>query len=208
MGVNIDRVNWEDGTLVSSAKVNVGGTVYEVTPEVVTGRTPTSAENFQKMENNIIKVGVPTGTVTAFAGDVAPDEWLLCDGSAVDRTTYADLFVVIGTKYGSGNGATTFNLPNYNGRTLVGVDSTQTEFATLGQVGGEKTHTLTVDEMPSHQHELTIDSDEGPYHASGVDWMTGSAMRHYAGDMISSTGGNQPHNILQPYATVNYIIKI
>lgn len=52
MSIELDRVGWEDGTLVSPAKVNVGGTVYEVEPEVVTGTTPTSAENFKKMENN------------------------------------------------------------------------------------------------------------------------------------------------------------
>lgn len=56
--------------------------------------------------------GTPTGSVTAFAGDTAPYGWLLCDGSAISRTDYASLYSVIGTKYGSGDGSTTFNLPN------------------------------------------------------------------------------------------------
>lgn len=150
---------------------------------------------------------LPVGSILAYSSTTIPTNWLLCDGRAISRTEYSLLFSIIGTTYGVGDGSTTFNLPNLKGRVPVGVDSSQTEFATLGQVGGEKTHTLTVDEMPSHQHELTIDSDEGPYRASGVDWMTGSAMRHYAGDMIASTGGDQPHNILQPYQTTNYIIK-
>ena len=56
-------------------------------------------------------VSAPTGAVMAFAGSSAPEGWLVCDGSAVSRTTYADLFAVIGTTYGSGDGNTTFNLP-------------------------------------------------------------------------------------------------
>ena len=150
---------------------------------------------------------LPVGSIVAYSSTTIPTNWLLCDGRAISRTEYALLFSIIGTTFGVGDGSTTFNLPNLKGRVPVGVDSSQTEFDTLGETGGEKTHTLTVDEMPSHQHALTIDSSEGSYHASGVDWMTGSAMRHYAGDMISSTGGDQPHNNLQPYQTTNYIIK-
>ena len=150
---------------------------------------------------------LPVGSIVAYSSTTIPTNWLLCDGRAISRTEYSLLFSIIGTTYGVGDGSTTFNLPNLKGRVPVGVDSSQTEFDTLGETGGEKTHTLTVDEMPSHQHDLTIDSSEGSYHASGVDWMTGSAMRHYAGDMIASTGGDQPHNNLQPYQTTNYIIK-
>lgn len=65
-------------------------------------------------------VSAPTGAVMAFAGSSAPEGWLVCDGSAVSRTTYADLFAVIGTTYGSGDGSTTFNLPNRTPtRTLI-----------------------------------------------------------------------------------------
>lgn len=94
----------------------------------------------------------PTGSVTAFAGSSAPTGWLLCDGSAVSRTTYSTLFSTIGTTYGSGDGSTTFNIPNLKGRMPVGLDSTQTEFDALAETGGAKTHTLTSAEMPSHTH--------------------------------------------------------
>lgn len=94
----------------------------------------------------------PTGSVTAFAGSSAPTGWLLCDGSAVSRTTYSTLFSTIGTTYGSGDGSTTFNIPNLKGRMPVGFDSTQTEFDALAETGGAKTHTLTSAEMPSHTH--------------------------------------------------------
>lgn len=65
-------------------------------------------------------IRVPTGCVQAFAGNTLPDGWLACDGSAVSRTTYAALFAVIGTLYGSGNGSTTFNLPNLVDRFVEG----------------------------------------------------------------------------------------
>ena len=94
----------------------------------------------------------PIGAITSYAGDTAPTNWLICDGSAISRTTYADLFDAIGTTYGIGDGSTTFNLPNLKGRVITGLDSSQTEFDTLGETGGEKTHTLTVNEMPSHTH--------------------------------------------------------
>jgi hypothetical protein len=62
----------------------------------------------------------PTGSITAFVTTTAPDGWLLCNGAAVSRTTYADLFAIIGTRFGSGNGTTTFNLPNLNDTFFVG----------------------------------------------------------------------------------------
>lgn len=94
----------------------------------------------------------PAGIVSQFAGSSAPTGWLLCDGTAVSRTTYASLFSAIGTAYGAGDGSTTFNLPNLKGRVPVGRDAAQTEFDALGETGGAKTHTLTTAEMPSHTH--------------------------------------------------------
>lgn len=63
---------------------------------------------------------VPSGVVLSFAGATAPGGWLLCDGSLINRTTYATLFAAIGTAHGSGDGSTTFALPNYAGRFLRG----------------------------------------------------------------------------------------
>lgn len=83
-----------------------------------------------------------------FAGTVAPENYLFCDGSAVDRTTYATLFGVIGTTFGSGDGSTTFNLPDLGGRVPLGVSSTHL----LGSTGGSETVTLTESELPAHVH--------------------------------------------------------
>jgi hypothetical protein len=78
----------------------------------------TDAVNKYTLDSAIDDFGSKTGMIMQFAGDVAPDGWLFCDGSAVSRTTYSNLFSVIGTKYGSGDGTTTFNLPDYTYRQI------------------------------------------------------------------------------------------
>lgn len=90
----------------------------------------------------------PVGTVNSYAGSTAPDGWLLCNGQAVDRTTYAALFAVIGTTYGSGNGSTTFNVPNLTNRVTVASGGTYARGAT----GGAASVTLTEAQMPGHDH--------------------------------------------------------
>lgn len=90
------------------------------------------------------------GSVYLFAGSTAPQGFLLCDGSAVSRDTYATLYAVIGDTYGAGDGSTTFNLPDLTGRVVLGTSSTYT----LASTGGEETHALTTSEMPSHAHTI------------------------------------------------------
>ena len=96
-----------------------------------------------------------TGVITAFGGSSAPTGWLLCDGSAVSRSTYADLFAVVSTTYGIGDGSTTFNVPDLKGKVPVGKDASQTEFDTLGETGGAKTVTLDTTMIPSHSHNVS-----------------------------------------------------
>ena len=108
-----------------------------------------------KQVNEILQRSiVQPGTVLSFAGAKSPNgDWLLCDGSAVSRVGYATLFKVIGETYGSGDGSTTFNLPDLRGRTAIGVGrSTGLADRAIGQAIGEESHTLSVDEMPSHNH--------------------------------------------------------
>lgn len=92
------------------------------------------------------------GFIIAYAGASAPTGWLLCNGAAVSRETYADLFAITGTAFGAGDGSTTFNLPDYRGRVPVGLDAAQPEFNFRGETGGAKTHTLSIAEMPTHTH--------------------------------------------------------
>jgi microcystin-dependent protein len=213
--------------------------------------------------------GVPAGSITAFAGSSAPSGYLLCDGSQLSRETYSSLFSVIGTTYGTGNGTTTFNIPNLKGRMPVGLDSSQTEFNSLGLIGGAKQHTLTSNEMPSHTHTQDVHGHTATTaaagthsHSAGTDsqgshshttalynntdaYASGTArnalhnslgnLNNYSSNSAGShshtvfifdsgshshtvtvnnttavnqnTGGGQPHNNLQPFITLNYIIK-
>lgn len=90
------------------------------------------------------------GCIYMYGGSVAPSGFLLCDGSAVSRTTYSELFSVIGTTYGVGDGSTTFNLPLMEGRVVIGVSGSYA----LGTTGGTESVTLTEEELPAHYHTI------------------------------------------------------
>lgn len=158
-----------------------------------------------------VSVVSPAGSVMQYAGSSAPTGWLLADGTAVSRTTYAALYAVIGTTYGVGDNSTTFNLPNLKGKVPVGRDSSDTSFDVLGETGGAKTHTLTTAEMPAHTHELYANVGNAAS-ATNLDDITGSnninATDVRVGDRpTTTTGGGGAHNNLQPYIVLNYIIK-
>jgi microcystin-dependent protein len=91
---------------------------------------------------------MPVGAIIPFAGSTVPEGWLLCDGSAVSRSEYSELFDVIGTTYGAGDGSTTFALPSLTGRAALGASSGYS----IGSVGGSETVTVDATEMPDHYH--------------------------------------------------------
>lgn len=157
----------------------------------------------------------PVGVINPFGGANAPEGWLLCNGQAISRTDYADLFAAIGTAYGSGDGSTTFNVPDMRGKVPVGFNSSETEFDNLGETGGEKTHTLTVTEIPSHNHATqnggnSYSVNDVAYGQSLFNCTPGSITVYsskLSGLETGYKGSSGAHNNLQPYNTVNFIIK-
>ncbi len=145
----------------------------------------------------VIQPPIPVGVVHQYAGATAPTGYLLCDGTAVSRATYAPLFAIVSTTYGIGDGSTTFNVPDLRGRVPMGAGTgtglnasgtgaptgTAQTARTRGAWGGEETHLLSSAEIPAHSHPV---SDPGHTHSAiatagggggaGVaNWTTGGA---------------------------------
>lgn len=140
------------------------------------------------------------GFIYPFAGTTVPIGYLLCDGAEYSRTAYPELFAAIGTIYGAGDGSTTFNVPNLATRVPVGKGSGYA----LGATGGEEKHTLTVDEMPAHNHSLANPVGDDSGDVNGYQWKQN--MGDWGKMITEVAGGSQAHNNMQPYTVVNYII--
>ncbi|HEX3045401.1 MAG TPA: tail fiber protein [Bacillota bacterium] len=166
---------------------------------------------------------VPPGVINPFSGTVAPPGWLLCYGQDVSRSTYAALFAVIGITYGSGNGSNTFNVPDFRGRTPIGKDNMGGTSANvvnnsnadiLGGKGGEENHILSVQELASHNHKVrrifvsgaTGTDRTTAFHDSAInDYTYGADAPTYP--IIAKEGNDQGHNNMQPWISLNWIIK-
>jgi microcystin-dependent protein len=175
---------------------------------------------------------IPPGTVAPFAGGVVPDGWLLCNGAAVSRSVYSELFSKIGVAHGSGDGSTTFRLPDYRGRFLRGRDggvgndpdrSSRTASNTggntgdnVGSVQGRATarpnNSFTTDTLGSHTHTMpnqgslssnSTGGGSGTFNGAGTTYETSAAGNH--AHTITGGGDNETRPI---NSYVNYIIKI
>jgi microcystin-dependent protein len=149
-----------------------------------------------------------------------PKGWVFCDGQILQINQNQALFSLLGTTYG-GNGQTTFQLPNLQGRIPIHFGNGLIQ----GQVGGEESHTLTISEVPAHTHPLTATSDNadstkptGHKLAATVSPPTGPTLTIYensgnnlvpmAPASIPNRGGSQPHENRQPYLVLNWIIAL
>ncbi len=121
--------------------------------------------------------GVPTGAILAFSAATAPSGYLLCDGAAVSRTTYAALFALIGASYGAGDGSTTFNVPDLRGRPPVGL-GTHSDVNTLGNNDGVAVGSRT----PKHTHTGPSHTHTGPSHTHDTQ------ISGYGRDAVAETG--------------------
>ena len=155
----------------------------------------------------------PLGAVIAFAGSVAPAGWILCDGRAISRTGFSQLFAVIGTTYGAGDGSTTFNVPDLRGRAVYGVGPSTPGVASLGANEGQGNVALR---GPHHGHSFA-DHSHGYYRSKPTDaWQRGPDGGPHAGDDWVGTGGQGGMSIgAQGYSVqnapshmgLNYIIR-
>jgi microcystin-dependent protein len=145
-----------------------------------------------------------TGEMRIWTTASPPTGWLVTDGSAISRTTYAALFAVIGTTYGTGDGSTTFNIPDTRAKVIVAYKSGDANFGTLGASVGEATHTLTTPEIPSHSHSFA--ETFGVFTGGATNAVT-AVQSGTPFQNTNTTGGGGAHNNIQPSFVLYHIIK-
>jgi microcystin-dependent protein len=202
-----------------AGNVNVAGQI--VTPTMPAGTSNTAVATTAFVINN----SVPTGALLMWSTGSVPSGWLLCDGAAVSRTTYSTLFGVIGTTFGSGDGSTTFNLPDYQNRAPFGAGG----LYALGTTGGSKdavvvshshtatsTSTSTVTD-PGHRHQVGTGNRDSVgsllstlVSGSGTNTSlanTGISVATSTSTTVNSTGSSGTDANMPPYLAINFIIK-
>lgn len=152
---------------------------------------------------------LPVGMVTPYMGSSAPDRWLICDGATFSAATYPALSALLG-------GTT---LPNLKGRVVVGRDAADTDWDTLGETRGAKTHTLTIAELAVHTHvqdthghnNFAVDDGPGGAAVGNRARLAGGAGAGFATAQVTATnqntGSGTAHNNIQPSFVMNYIIR-
>jgi microcystin-dependent protein len=151
--------------------------------------------------------GYFVGEIRMWSGSDAsvPNGWLIANGQAISRSQYDELFGVIGTTYGGGDGSTTFNVPNLSGRFPLGVGGSHGRSST----GGQETVTLTESQMPRHRHGPGYASNFVVSAGSGSNQaFAGGSYGYWSYPYTGYSGGNAAHENMPPYVTLYYIIRV
>lgn len=152
--------------------------------------------------------------ISLFGGNFAPRGWAFCDGQLLSIAQNSALFSLLGTTYG-GDGRTTFGLPDLRGRVPVGPrNGPGLSPYRLGQKGGSESKTLTVNNLPAHNHEIPVSNaaadkatPQGNYLANGEVYAAAPTAQAFARP-VATTGGSQAFDIRQPSLAINYIIAL
>jgi microcystin-dependent protein len=227
----IGHFYWTDGATMfyTTGPADITCTTLSATGAITGGSVATSSATITGGTISGVTItgngAIPAGTILDFAGTAAPSGYLGCDGSAVSRATYAVLFAAISTTWGSGNGSTTFNVPDMRAQVAVGSGTSPTYGAlaggTVGATFGEFNHTLTTPEISSHSHTITdpthahtMSTGAGGGATIGYAGYSPSCLADATGSAAStgitgtnSAGGSGAHNNVQPSAVVLKIIK-
>jgi microcystin-dependent protein len=220
------------GNQTDTGNLTVGGTfiasntaTFAVSP---TAPTPTAGDNTTKIATTAFvttAVGAAglTGAIQMWPTASAPTGYLLCNGAAVSRTTYAALYSVVGTTFGVGDGSTTFNIPNYQDRMPVGAGGAYA----LAATGGSATTTLSTSNLPAHNHTATVTdpghshpppsgynfagygppgNSSGPNNTFSAFSQTGTATTGISVS-IANTGSGTAATTISPYLGIYFIIK-
>ncbi len=156
------------------------------------------------------------GEIRLFAGDYAPDGWALCNGQLLSISENEILFFFDWHNVW-GDGQTTFALPNFQGRVVVHQGQNPTTGTTFvnGQMGGVESVTLISSQLPAHTHQVkassldgTTPSPENAVWAKDIQYSTQPPNGTMNAAIVSSVGGNAPHNNLMPFLTISYIIAL
>lgn len=171
----------------------------------------------------------PVGTIILYSAASVPTGYLACDGSLVSRSTYQDLFQTIGTFYNSGDGVTTFGLPDFRGRTAVGSGAGSGLTArAIGDEIGEEKHALVSSEIPSHTHVLNdgaghdhtwSNRDIAESHTGGatplfdtrlaprINGPNNGTSANLSGITVDNNGSGVGHENMQPWVAVQFLVK-
>ena len=163
-------------------------------------------------------MGTPyIGEIRIFAGNFPPVGWMFCEGQLISIAENEALFNLIGTTYG-GDGQETFGLPDLRGRIPVHMGTNQGNTFVLGQMSGTETVTLVVNQIPLHTHAALGSGDNGqqsnpanlmPARVTGNDiYGFDTPYVNMANNMIAPVGGSQPHENMQPFLCVSFIISL